>query len=81
VPRFGFRLGPQFRLAGADRQAAQVLPNSGAWLLFARGGVVWNVAEDIALNFDAQTPVVRCASGTQLDPVFTASVGVLISRR
>ncbi|HMI92278.1 MAG TPA: hypothetical protein VK509_12970, partial [Polyangiales bacterium] len=76
---FALRLGPWLRLTAPDEQNDVELGASGNTLLGARAGALCTLSEQLALGLELLLPIYKDLRGEQLEPIATASLGVLLS--
>jgi hypothetical protein len=79
IERIGLRFGPQLRFGMRDRQARMPLANTGALRVLGRGGAAFSVDDAWSITADVQVPIYARVHGDQLDPLFAATLGLLLS--
>jgi hypothetical protein len=79
VSPVSLRAGPLLRITAPDRQGAIELSASGSTLLGARAGAVYSASDSLGFSLELLLPVHKDLRGSQLDPLFTVALGVLVS--
>ncbi len=79
LPHLALRIGPSLRVGARDTQSGFALHNTGGLRTFASAGAVYSFEENLSVTLDAQVPVYSHVNERQLEPVWSASLGVIVA--